>query len=469
MTSPCYLRYQTPDLGYREAAVLIVVLWMCAGLVALVLVFGQIVALEYRSADSTVAGIQAEQAAESAIRYVCYTLENLETSGAMPDVDDGEYKAEAVFLGDALFWLLGRDPNARPGTMPIFSMVDECSKLNLNTATAEMLANLPRMTPEFAAAIVDWRDTDSQVSENGAEAETYTLRKPAYRCKNGPFETVLELKMVYGANDEILFGEDTNLNGVLDPNENDGEASPPSDNQDGELDPGIVEYLTVYSRNSQPAETADGGSLVDVNSKDQENLRSLLRETLGENRANDILSQLGAGAEFRSILEFYIRSKMTPDEFDKLADSLTISSGDSESESGAGSDMEAEIVPVNVNTACEEVLTCIPGIGSSYASALVAYRLGHPKNLDSVAWVAQVLDEDAAIQAGPYLTTHTYQFSADVAAVGQNGRGYRRIYYALDIGDGQAKVVYRRDRTDLGWALGREIRSQLSEWRASTK
>ncbi|HOE12485.1 MAG TPA: helix-hairpin-helix domain-containing protein [bacterium] len=464
-----YLRYQKPDLGYREAAVLIVVLWICAGLVALVLVFGQIIVLQYRSADSTVAGIQAEQAAESAMRYVCYVLENLEEPGTMPDVDNDEYKAEAVPVGDATYWLLGRHPDAQPDTMPVFSLVDECSKLNLNTATVEMLANLPRMTPECAAAIVDWRDADSQVSENGAEAETYTLRKPAYRCKNGPFETVLELKMVYGAKDEILFGEDTNLNGILDPNENDGEASPPSDNQDGELDPGIVEYLTVYSRSSQPVETADGGSVVDVNTKDQEDLRSLLRETLGETRANDILSQLGAGAEFRSILEFYIRSKMTPDECDTLADSLTVSGADSGSQSGAGSDMETEIVPINVNTACEEVLSCIPGIGSSCASALVAYRLGHTKNLHSVAWVAQVLDEDAAIQAGPYLTTHTYQFSADVAAVGQYGRGCRRIYYVLDISDGQAKAVYRRDRTDLGWALGKDIRSQLSEWRASTR
>ena len=39
--------------------------------------------------------------------------------------------------------------------------------------------------------------------------------------------------MVYGMNLDFLYGEDANLNGALDPNENDGMALPPNDNQDG--------------------------------------------------------------------------------------------------------------------------------------------------------------------------------------------------------------------------------------------
>jgi hypothetical protein len=35
-----------------------------------------------------------------------------------------------------------------------------------------MLSLLPRMTPELAAAIVDWRDTNEEVSDGGAEEET---------------------------------------------------------------------------------------------------------------------------------------------------------------------------------------------------------------------------------------------------------------------------------------------------------
>src|SRR5207249_3756045 len=110
---------------------------------------------------------------------------------------------------------------------------DESSKLNLNTATLEMLETLPRMTPEFAAAIIDWRDTDENVSQGGAESESYLRLTSPYRCKNTNFESVAELRHVMGADLDMIYGEDANLNGVLDINENDGDISSPSDNRDG--------------------------------------------------------------------------------------------------------------------------------------------------------------------------------------------------------------------------------------------
>src|ERR1043166_6895475 len=54
---------------------------------------------------------------------------------------------------------------------------------------------------------------------------------------------------------DILYGEDANLNGLLDPNENDGPQTLPDDNRDGRLDHGIFEYLTVYSRQPNAART----------------------------------------------------------------------------------------------------------------------------------------------------------------------------------------------------------------------
>ena len=57
-----------------------------------------------------------------------------------------------------------------------------------------------------------------------------------------------ELRLVYNMDMTTMTGEDANLNGILDPNENDGDVLPPTDNKDGELNPGIYEYLTVYSR-----------------------------------------------------------------------------------------------------------------------------------------------------------------------------------------------------------------------------
>ena len=46
----------------------------------------------------------------------------------------------------------------------------------------------------------------------------------------------------------ILFGEDVNKNGILDPNEDDGEKSFPRDNQDGKLQRGWSAYLTLWGQ-----------------------------------------------------------------------------------------------------------------------------------------------------------------------------------------------------------------------------
>ena len=56
------------------------------------------------------------------------------------------------------------------------------------------------------------------------------------------------------------------------------------------------------------------------------------------------------------------------------------------------------------------------------------------------------------------ITTVSYQFAADIAAVGPHGRGYRRTYFIFDTADGTPKIIYRQDRTNLGWALGKDVR-----------
>ncbi|HEY2573326.1 MAG TPA: hypothetical protein VGH65_04625, partial [Verrucomicrobiaceae bacterium] len=67
----------------------------------------------------------------------------------------------------------------------------------------------------------------------------------------------------------------------------------------------------------------------------------------------------------------------------------------------------------------------------------------------------------AALQSlaqGDYITTHSYQFTADIAAVGPFGRGYRRVRFVFDLSEGTPKIIYRQDLSRLGWALGRQTR-----------
>jgi type II secretory pathway component PulK len=435
-------------IANRRGSILIIVLWVSFGLVSLALYFAHSMSFELRAADHRVAAVEAEQAIEGAARYVAYILDNSERPGSLPELT--AYRHDAVSLGQARFWLVGRDANeSQPVSMrPVFGLVDEASKLNLNTATAEMLEALPRMTPELAAAIVDWRDEDDEITSGGAESETYLRFKPTYQCKNAPFESVEELRLVHGMDLEVLYGEDTNLNGVLDPNENDGHLSLPDDNRDGRLDRGILDYVTVFSR--EPGTREDGSSRLNIRTAERQTLQSLLEEHFSASRASEILQALGPNpGGIRSVLEFFQRGGLTGEESAQIGGAITVS------------DAPATEGLINVNTASAEVLACLPGIDEEKALSLVSYRQSHPDALESVAWAAEVLDQEAITRAGPLLTAHSYQFTADIAAVGRLGRGYRRVIYLFD-SSGEPRVLYRQDRTRLGWALGSQTRRELS-------
>src|SRR5215213_232101 len=103
------------------------------------------------------------------------------------------------------------------------------------------------MTPEVIAAIKDWKDGDSTASDGGAEAEYYAALQPPYLPRNGPFLTLRELLMVRGVTRELFKGEDENQNGLLDPEEDDGNDSVPVDDHDGVLNAGWSGLLTVHS------------------------------------------------------------------------------------------------------------------------------------------------------------------------------------------------------------------------------
>ena len=416
----------------RSGSVLIVVLWACLGLVTICLHVGHRMAFALRAADNTLAGRQAEQAIEGAIRYAGLLLAQAETPGLLPE----EYEAEDVPVGDARLWLLARPASTYTGSEPVYGLQDEAAKLNLNTATLEMLEALPGMTVELAAAIVDWRDADDDITEYGAESETYLLGSPAYECKNAPFETVEELRLVAGATRDILYGDDWNRNGVQDPDETAGA---------GRFDPGILAYLTVYTR--EPNQRADGSARLQV-SPPAEDLEAVLTEALGEERGREVLQALsggGQGQQSQSMADVYLRSGMTADEFDLVAGEMTVT--------------EDPFLPglVNVNTAPEEVLATLPGITAELAASLVAERSTHAAWRPSIGWAVDVLGREAAAEAGPYLTAGTWQVAVDAAAVGRHGRGFRRTRAVVDVAEGSPRIVYRQDLGGLGWALGADL------------
>lgn len=464
----------------RRASVLVIVLWIAFGLVALALYFADSMNFELRASDNRVSSQAANQAIEGAARYVNYLLTTQIQSGSngcFPTLFD--YQCQAVPVGDAHFWLIGRDTNVvtGPGTV-CFGLVDEASKLNLNTAPSNAIIWLPRMTVDMTQAILDWRDTNA----TGPTVTYYAMQQPAYQCKSDPFETVDELRMLYGSSMDILVGEDINRNGVLDPDETD-------DNQNNMADPGVVEYFTVYSR--EPNTNSDGSAklnIANLTAAAQGQLRTMLSTNLGTSRAAEVLQRLGIVAaggggngqtggqrgggqtgggqtggggaptpapslRFTSPLNFFQRSGMTTAEFAQVATNLTTTTG---------SFIQGRI---NINTASLAVLTCLLQGDASAAQTLINYRLSNPNNLNSIGWVIDALGQNfgtdlQTLEAGDYITTQTYQFTADIAALGPHGRGYRRVKFVFDTSTGTPQIVYRQELTHLGWALGKTAREK---------
>lgn len=470
------LRLLTSSATQERASVLIIVLWVAFGLVSLAIYFANSSSLELRAADNRVAALEAEQAIAGAARYVSNALANVTEPGTPPD--PATFKAEAIRIGNARYWLIGQPLDEEDDDVVTWGLVDEASKLNLNTATAAVLAKLPRMTDALAAAVVDWRDADSNPGENGAEDDIYARLNPPYRCKNAPFESIEELRLVYGFTYDILYDEDANMNAILDPNENDADATAPNDNHDGVLNRGVLAYVTVHSKESNLR--TNGQMRVNVGDVDLNGLRQLMTEagvssdrvlqvlarfatpggnnnqTNGPNNGpnqNGPNNQNGPGQTTttnNSVLQFYLRSGLTAEEFALIEPDLTISTN---------SVVEGL---VNVNTATATVLACLPGLDAAKADTLVATRAGQTGQ-HSIAWVKEALDEQSATQLGPFITGRSYVYSADIAALGHHGRGYSRVKFIFDTTEGAPKIRRRQDLTHLGWALGQSVRQQLTE------
>jgi len=427
----------------ERGSVLIIVLWVCIGLVSIALYFANQMTYELRAADNRVSGVMADQAIEGAARYVSLALLNFATNGATPD--NTQFKCEAVAVGDAKFWLIGRDPNEGNSTEPYYGLVDEGAKLNLNNVSTNVFQYLPNVTSDFADAIMDWRGT------NGVVSLDYTSL--GYAPKYAPFETVDELRLVYGATVDMLAGEDLNRNGVLDANEKDVNSS-------GELDPGLFDYVTVYTR--EPNFHADGSSLTNVNTATEKQIKSLF-QNLGTSRAQQLWTSITNARPISGIMGFALlcnKAGVSSDNFAPIANSVTTKTNTYIRNR------------VNVNTANSDVLTAMfmganidEQTAISAAQTLITYRQQNQNNLGSIAWVIDALGNNSpvviALAKGDYLTTHSYQFAADIAAVGPFGRGYRRVKFIFDVSDGTPKILYRQDLSRLGWALGEKARENL--------
>lgn len=361
----------------RSGMVLVAVLWTSVLLLIIVGSVVQISRLDMKVSVFSAQSVACKWASRAGVETAAALLaEDSLYSDALDDLwSDNDADLVDIPLGSAAYTV---------------RVIDEAGKLNVNQATSAQLLALPGMTEEIADAILDWRDDDDDEREYGVETGYYRNLDYPYDCRNAPFKTIRELLLVKGVTPVLLYGEDTNFNGLLDYNERDGDASLPPDNEDDELEQGWIAYLSCYSKDDD--KDADGMDRVNVNSASVQDLEM----NLGLTRAHAQWIVDNRGDGFDSLADLI--SNNSPSEptgasgdqaapldtqtYQQIVDRITIVQGNNRP------------ARVNINTAPEEVLVALlegreDADAKKAAMSIVNYRLGL---LGGMEGVGELLD-----------------------------------------------------------------------------
>ena len=221
--------------------------------------------------DTTKAFFLARAGVEKSLADLASMDSTLEAQFEMRE--DGEFLYRNIELGEGSYTLYaGEDED---GTL-MYGLIDESSKLNINKVDATILGKLPGIDGEVAAAIAAFKE-------------------------DNPFHDIEDLLLIEGLNRVTLYGEDQNGNGILDPNEDDGDQSWPRDNSDGKLERGLAEYLTTWSVSREV--TAAGEDRVDISSASAEYISNTI-DDISLQQAQSIVAHRG-NSEFSSVLDLY--------------------------------------------------------------------------------------------------------------------------------------------------------------------
>lgn len=340
-----------------------------------------------------------------------------------------------IELGRGRFRVI-RQGSREEGGQLIYGITDEESRINVNTANIEELRKLYGMTPETAAAIMDWHDDNNSPSPGGAEADYYSSLPRPYLPRDGNIHTARELLLVRDVTPELLLGEDANQNGLLDPEENNGSDSEPPDNADDVLDHGWAGYLSFESVTQNIS--ANGDEKIDVQSASETELTAISGITQeiaraivahrGQNRLENIADLLDVAAPNPNQPGQPQQPGNQPNQqnagpkvidedlFLEIADFVKTSSE------------SAQRGAININTASVPVLLCLQGMTEEIAQAIVAERSssGFFQNIGQLLKV-QGVNRDLFRQLAPKLTVRSENFRIICEGVVPSSGARKRI------------------------------------------
>ncbi len=456
---------------------------LLAVLVFIMLLSMVTVSLLFRSrAEETAASASAgaEQAWAAALSGVQEALRVASSSAAGTDEwldNPAAFRERLVFEDGADRWLFTvYSPGDSESLTEVRSgLSDEASRVNLNHPGGVDLAKIPRMTAamvqslrqftggqtngtmtavEVAPAPAESAEPPPSLDSLGEFLETdpdeMEFSSYSEATPRRPLASLEELAGIPGFSRTLLFGEDANFNGRLDPNENDGDEHLPPDNRDGRLDHGMAQYFTVTAYD--PDRTRAGKLRVDLNS------------------AVEVLPPADLPATFTNYVAALRAAKI------KLVHPVDVLEAVAKTKNEQGQDVEVasgitkEQLPlildlfttdgegrheglINLNTANAIVLATLPGVDAALAETIVSTRTAvRPEQRLTPAWLLTegVVDAEKFKLLAPFLTARSFQFSFHVIGYSLPAGRYRVLDVKIDVAGSEPRVTSLRDITRLG-------------------
>ena len=369
-----------------RGSALVMVMWvtLVAGLILLGVQKG--LRTNMAGARNELAAVQAHWLARAGIEtgIAILTDDDASSDGAWDLWYADPDAAEQVELVGGTFSIVAEPGFSDDPRAVRYGLVDHAGRLNLNVADAKALKAVAGLSDRQVDAILDWRDGDNKTRSAGAEGLHYRHMDLPYRIRNGPLRTVRELLLVRGIDMDTFAGEDADLDGVLDANEDDLSASAPDDDGDGRLARGLGGLSTVwsYERNRD----AFGEERVNINTVDKKTL--IERFSFTDALADAVTSHGGKGANPRG--KPAGAGKQPSRGFSSLMDLLKVQpkgKGGDRGDKGKVSkftlkwlaenldeltvtDEDRLVGRINVNTAAAEVLATLPKMDREAVAAI---------------------------------------------------------------------------------------------------
>lgn len=462
----------------RRGTVLIIVLWCLIILSVVVANFAFLVRTETRIVSNHAEDSRLRTIAASGIEMAIAVLKS---DTEFPDSLQERWSRDAdAFqdypIGDGSFSVL-RAVDGDDGIHAEYGIEDEASKINLRTATQEMLRSLDGMTPELVAALLDWQDEDSEPRENGAELDYYSALAPPRPIRNGKLATVEEVLLVAGFTSALLYGTTDPIATInRDATDTTFRETPSAattsalGDEEANVPPlGLLPYVTVHSRDRN--QTSTGQKRINITKASEQELKNGI-PGLTDDEAKAIVSHRG-GKQFESIGELLLvreaQAAQQPQEnnqpqgrnqrgrrqqqqqrpqqgqqqaegklmferarFKAIADYVTISDDDF---------VEGRI---NINTASARVLAALPDVSAATAARIVSTRSEEQRSFQNIGELLDIqgISQETFIKIAELVTVRSDQFRVTSRAQIPEIRTTRTATAVLDRSGDTVKILY---------------------------